>query len=238
MLYISQDILDKIKIILPILAGLVTAIWAFYKFYYLEKKEEKEKTSHLIVSSKLKKVGKKKSFNIIELNVDITNKSKTKMFVLSDYINIFGISMASEELTEEEFLKITKRSIENKKYASLHRFVKLNKKRVVYCGKIFDYDDYWWLEPKEKLNVNRFVYIPESFDYAKMIVNIYYSMNKEWLNVKTVANGDENGLTHEVKMNIKKFKGENFDWHNKQHLKLHNKFRNAEINNTSLLFIK
>lgn len=238
MLGISEKELQTLKIIVPVIIGIVTTIWAFYKFYYTEAKEKKLRTSHLIVNSKLTMAGEKESFHIIELHTSIINKSKTKMYVLSDYINIFGITKTSNELSETEFLRIADKGIADKEYASLDRFVKLKEKKVVYSGKVFDYDDYWWLEPEEELVVNRFVYVPNKFDYAKMIVNVYYTNNKDWLDVETFTNSGEKGLSHKVIIKTPDFKGQEFDWHNKEHLELHNKFRNAEINNTSLLYIK
>lgn len=233
-----KQLLPILLSLLPILAGLLAVVWTFSKFYYKEKKQQKERTSHLTVKCKMEKVGSKESFNVVKFSLNIINRSDTKMYVLADYVNIYGISTASRQISGEEYLEIANEKIAKKKYAYLHRFVKLKNKMLVFCGKVFDYDDYWWLERNEKLQVNRIVYIPESFDYAEMIVTVYYSMDKDWLNVRTALMKNEKGLCHEVVIDTTKYKGEKFDWHNKSHLKLHNKYRNAEIKDSSLLFIK
>jgi len=229
---------QEINVLLPILATIIASVWGFSKFFYLEKKQENEKTSHLTTKCNIKKIGSKENFNVVELKVNIENKSDIKMFVHADYINVYGISMNSIQRSEEEYIKKSHEKILNKRYAFLHRFVNLKSKIIVFSGKIFDYDDYWWLDRKEKLEIKRIIYVPTIFDYAEMVVTIYYSINKDWLSVKTNVLENETGLCHEVIINNGKYKGQKFDWHNNNHLQLHNKYRNAEINNSSLLFIE
>jgi hypothetical protein len=230
--------INEIKLFITLVAGIIAGGWAFYKFYYREKNIKKDKTGHLILKSDMEEIGNKESFKVVKFSLNIINKSKNKMYVLADYVNIYGISTVARQMTEKEYINMSMKKIEKKRYAFLHRFVKLKEKTVVFSGKIFDYDDYWWLERQEKLQIDRIVYIPDSFEYAEMIATVYYSINKDWLSVTTISLENEQGLCHEVLINTEKYKGEKFNWHNKDHLKLHDKYRNAEINNSSLLFIK
>jgi len=222
----------------PLVAGLIAVIWGFYKFSYKDKLRKKHETSHLIIKSKMKKLGEKDDLSTIKISVDIINKSKTKMYILADYINVFGVKMKKIELDSEDYKNLTETSIQSGTFALIPRHVKIKKKIVAFCGKIFDYRDYWWLEPGEKLQTERMVFVPKSFDYVRLDSYVYYSTNKDWLTLDIQPSSDESGLNHIARLNHSKYKGEVFDWHNKKHKKKHKEYKNAEISNTALLFLE
>lgn len=230
--------INQVQFLVPILAAFVTVMWAFSKFFYKERRHTKERTGHLVLKCNMNKLGEKENMNVVNLSLTIKNNSDTKMYVLADYVNIYGITMNVAHISEEDYLKYSAGKIMNKKYAYLHRFVRLKEKILAFSGKIFNYDEYWWLERDEKLCIDRITYVPKSFDYIEMVATVYYSANKDWLDVKTFPTKNEMGLQHEVILNTPRFKGDKFDWHNKGHLALHFKYKNAEITNSALLVVK
>jgi hypothetical protein len=210
----------------PLIAASLAGLWALYSFFYQERIREEESTAYLVIESTLQNMGEKGDLVAIQATINITNPSTSKAYVLADYFNVRGTRVVATEKTDEDYLQAAARKLEEKSYTYLSRFTQIDEHKTVFSGKVFDWPDVWWLEPAERLTGERIFYVPKSFDFLTMTVVLYYCRDAEVLEGTIYVNPEDLSISHKIRLHDS---GQEFDWHNSEHLALQKIHRNAEI---------
>jgi len=228
--------------VFPVVGAIIAGLWGVYTFIYQEQVKESEKTMHLVVEGKLKKVAEKNDLIGILVNIEVTNKSDLKVYVLADYYNIFGVTVESQIMSDEDYHEDVRDKLENNlSYFYLSREMKVKEHNLVFSGKILDSPHIWWLESEETITLEQIFFVNKKYDYLNMKVVLSYCGSENVLDGRVNLNSKNSALEHEIYFSDsieEEFAGKKFDWNKEKHKAKQREYRNADISHETRIPLK
>jgi len=180
----------------------------------------------LVIDSTLEFNGYKDDLIAVQATINIHNPSKSKAYVHADYFNIRGVKVNNTNTSDNDYRETASQQLEKKSYTYLSRFTPIEKRKVVFSGKIFDWPGIWWLEPDENLTAERIFFVPNYFDFLEMTVVLSYSEGEKYFTGIVYIDPTDLSIKHKILFSDS---NEEFNWENKAHLAIQKNYRNAEI---------
>jgi len=228
--------------VFSVVGAIIAGLWGMYTFIYQEQVKESEKTLYLVVEGKLTKVAEKNDLIGILVNLEVTNKSDLKVYLLADYYNTFGITVEPQIMSDEDYHQFVRdKLLKNESYSYLSREMKEKEHNLVFSGKIVDSPDIWWLESEESIALEQIFFVNKKYDYLNMKVVLVYCRYENVLDGRVKLNSENSALEHEIYFSDsieEEFAGKKFDWNKEKHKAKQREYRNADISHETKIPLK
>jgi hypothetical protein len=170
---------NTVKDWLQILAIVVAATWAIWKFIYQDRILPEKLPPHLVMTSEMEIIGVENSMTAVRVKVDIHNSSKRKIAVLSSWYHIAGSRIDSYELENTEFSAALKRNMNDRNIIKrTPRYFYDIDFMIIEAGKLLD--ESWWFEADEKFTKSFIVFVPANkYDLIKLRADVNVAKNIE-----------------------------------------------------------
>lgn len=166
-----KDEASNIKIITEILAIIVGGIWVYEIFIYNEIIKPALQPAQVNITNRAELVGQKNNLKIVQFHSILKNSSKVKLYVLTYWMDIYGVSIQPIASTSsDEFMSAAVKTLNSTDSLYKKSAVKDHSRSVqpelIQIEPLID--EGWWLEPGEEVSVSRILFVPDRYQVAQI----------------------------------------------------------------------
>lgn len=168
-----------IKDWLQVVAIVVAATWAIWKFIYEDRILPERIPPHVIMTSEMQKIGTKNSMTAIRVNVNINNTSHRKVYALSSWYHVAGSKIEGYSLDDTTFADAIEAKMNGKDGGGrIPRYFYDKDFEVIEAGALLDKG--WWFEAGEEVSKSFVIFVPEGeYDLLRFWADIDVAKNTE-----------------------------------------------------------